>query len=238
MRNLTLLACLIFISLTRLSAQVPANAFKDTRIALYVSQRGLNFNGAYTILFGSYVSRQDTLGVIEEDLERGVSIKLGTFVADALPRYLGARGTVFVNAEPELGMAFVRANQNFDRTGTRLNMVPSRGLMAADTKYVLVIDELELHTDERVAVYSISNRIVSEKRIARLGRIRLKLYDVNTGTLTADVSVNYDEEKSPNQHAYFRLPDGSPAAEVFFTRVLNSALAELFRKLAAGAGAP
>ncbi len=212
---------------------LPPNALRGQGVALYVSQRGLEFSGAYTVLFGAYLASKDTLGLLEEDLKRGVSIKLGTFLCDALPRYLGATGCTFVNADAVLGPAFVRANSGPDRLGTRLNVSALSNLLPSEMKLALVVDAIELHSQERTAVYSISNRIVSEKRTVRLGSIRLKLYDLNTGDLLADANVPYDDERSAHRHAYFSVGDGTAAAEVFFARMLNTALVQVFGQLAA-----
>ncbi len=231
MRPLLFALLLVANSLLAQQPPLPPNALREQGVALYVSQRGIEFSGAYTILFGAYVARQDTLGVMEEDLKRGVSIKLGTFLCDALPRRLGTGPCTFVNADPVLGPAFVRASSAPDRLGTRLNLAALNGLVPAATRYALVVDVMELHSQERTAVYSISNRIVSEKRIARLGRIRLKLYDLQSGALVADADLPYDDERSPHRFAYFRLDDGAAAAEVFFARMFNTALVEVFRQV-------
>lgn len=211
---------------------LPANVLRGHGVALYVSQRGLEFSGAYTVLFGAYLATKDSLGLLEEDLKRGVSIKLGTFLCDALPRHLATGACTFVNADPVLGPAFVRASSAPDRLGTRLNVAALANLVPAGMRYALVVDRLELHSQERTAVYSISNRIVSERRTVRVGHIRLKLYDLRSGDLIADADTPYDDERSPHRHAYFSVGDGTAAAEVFFARMFNTALVALFTQAA------
>ena len=131
-------------------------------IAVYTSKKNLTFDAPYFKPLAYYLQVNDSLGLSEEDLKLGVTIKFGHFLQQEIERITGAR-VIFLNAEPSLAKVF---QEYYDET--RPNPRVSSYLPKID--YFFTVSNINLSTITETQLWVISNKLVNEKKKRFVGR--------------------------------------------------------------------
>lgn len=131
-------------------------------IAVYVSKKNLTFDAPYFKQLAYYLQANDSLGLSEEELKLGVTIKFGHFLQQELARETGA-SVVFLNAEPALAKSFLEYYDD-----TRPNPRAASYLPKID--FLFTVSSINLSTVTETQLWVISNKLVNEKRKRFIGK--------------------------------------------------------------------
>jgi len=227
--HLPYLICLFFAAVlwampTLASAQPKVTTpFANKRVAIYLSKKNLTYNSDFQLFMGGFLLGDDSLNLSDESFKLALSIKLGDYWAQTFNQQLGANGCLFVNADPGLGAAFVN---NTSSNGLNINNLRPI-LLDRQIDYVWVIDELQLNTELRKSVYTISNQIITEHRKVKVASISYQLYNVATNQMTANVQSVYDPDKHKTLPPYL-VATGPSNAERYLVQLSNFCLRDMF----------
>lgn len=205
-------------------AQESLNRFKDHTVGVYVSKKNLKIAPSMYQLMGSFIRHQDTVGLSEENLQLGLSIKLGEFLTSIIVTELEADSTYFINAIPNLGGQFIKAYGNGKLSFSGLNL-PKK------TDYILVVESAYFFTEHKQSVATYSKHIFTQKRTIKKADVYLRLYNVHTGKLSGETIVAFDDENARSDNQLWDWTKFPTASEQFTAKVLNLSLFLLFATL-------
>lgn len=221
-RLLLFLCCAGLAQLLAAQNGPPPNALAGKRVAVYVSKKGVMFSEQYNKMLGHYLTQQDSLGLSEEEIRQGVSIKLGNDLVALLQEKFKTKQAYFINAMPELARAVIAAGDGAE------SLRDAAPLLEAQTDYVLVLEQYYLTGEYRNAVYTISNRMYNERRFAQLAFVTARVYDGRGQLVHQLISHTFDGDRVANATAYYTpAPDAGPAQR-HNARILNGFFYRLF----------
>jgi len=215
---------LFWLTLNGLMAQESVNRFKEKTIGVYVSKKNLKIAPSMYQLMGSFIRYQDTVGLSEENLQLGLSIKLGEFLTNIITQELKADSTYFINAVPNLGGRFIKAYGSGKLSFTGLNLPPS-------TDYVLVVESAYFFSEQKKSVATYSKHMFTQKRTIKKADVYLRLFNVQSGKLTGETIVAFDDENSRSENQLWDWSKFPTAGEQFTAKVFNLSLFLLFATL-------
>lgn len=207
-----------------LMAQEAVNPFKGKIVGIYVSKKNMKVTPPMYQLMGSFIRYQDTVGLSEEDMQLGLSIKLGEFLTNVTASELQADSAYFINSVRGVGDRFIKAYNAGKLSFTGLNL-------PASTDYILIVESAGFFTEEKKSLASYSKHIFTQKRTIKKADIYLKLYNVHTNKLSGETIVAYDDENSRSESQLWDYTKFPTAGEQFTGKVFNLSLFLLFATL-------
>jgi len=206
----------------------PETPFAGHRVAVYVSKKNLAVANSLKPPIAAFLQLEDSLGLTEENIRLAFSVKLGNYLTQGLSRELHADSSYFLNATPALAQKFVplyTANRWTPERPSSTELLSS--LWLPNTRYLLALDSLSLHTETRRAYFAISNRITTERREVIVARAAFRVFEVPSGQLVASAHYTYDTERSPEPTPYITSAGQSTPAVAFLDEVVNEGLQRL-----------
>jgi hypothetical protein len=190
---------------------------------VYVSKKNITYSATLAQPLAAFLQGNDSLGLQEEELKLGLSVRLGNALIAAMDAGLRTDSAWFLNANPEAARAFITA---YD--GQFLNLPAVQNRLRPGTAYLLVVDSLHMSTVLRRSYFTVSNHIVTERRNVLLARLTLRLYDVQARRFTASSTVLYDADRPPPLVPYVNLTNDLSDAASFLNEVFNLGFQQLF----------
>ncbi|MCZ2355942.1 MAG: hypothetical protein LC115_04515 [Bacteroidia bacterium] len=138
------------------------NSLSGKTVAVYISKKNLLFDAAYFKPLAYYLQVNDSLGLSEEDLKLGVSVKLGYFLQQEIARLTGAH-VIFLNADPALAKPFLEYYDD-SRPNPRLNTYLPK------VDYIFYVSAINLSTITESQLWVISNKLINEKKKRFIGK--------------------------------------------------------------------
>ena len=163
---------------------------KGKTVAVYFSKKQFTFDDNYRIPLSQFIRSDQGSKAEIEDLKLQTLISLGTLFSAQLGKASGADSVYFLNEFPEKARAFIK---NYSSETHQLEAIPSD---FPKTDFILVVNPLMLGSYKTSAVFTRSNRIVTEQVVVKTARMRMELYDPRRGLLQHIHKACMDERKT------------------------------------------
>ena len=167
------------------------NPFLNKRIGVYISKKNLKFNTEYYKTLSAFIGQEDTIGLSSQEINLGMSVRLGMYLTEKLTKVFKADSAFFVNENPNIARGFLKVYNNPNvGINSLLKTLPQR------IDYILILEGLNLYTEDRNNLATYSNQIFTQKRKIKRADLTLRILNLKTGKLSPPTVVNFDEENS------------------------------------------
>lgn len=190
---------------------------KDKTVAVYFSKKQFSFDASFRIPLSQFILSDKGEEEDIEDIKTQTLISLGTLFSQQLKPATEADSVYFLNEYPDRARAFISNYNSEERS-----LSPPGDAMTG-TDYILVINPFVLGSYKTSVVYTRSNRLITQKVIVKTGRVRLDLYDSQTGRLVNYTEACLDEQKTPVPKILFEFHMKSSRTGNFLSRLFSLA---------------
>ncbi|MEM0998220.1 MAG: hypothetical protein AAGN35_14260 [Bacteroidota bacterium] len=209
-----------------LSAQdVSGFPLEGKTVAVYFSKKQFVFDSSFRIPLSQFILSDKGEDAPIEDIKTQTLISLGTLFSEQLQPAAQADSVYFLNEFPAQARAFIA---NYDSENRTLGPT---GEIFAGTDYILVVNPFVLGSYTTSAVYTRSNRLITEKVMVKTGRVRIEIYDAAQGNRVHSTEVCIDERKTAVPDILFEFHMRSSRTGNFLARLFSLAIFHLNYRL-------
>lgn len=209
---------LIFGVLYGQTPEPEAYPLRGKRVAIYLSKRQFEFNDHYLIFLSQFVKSDQGRASTLENLKEQTMISLGEMLEAQLKEATRADSVFFLNRFPGVARKFIKKYDS-DR-----HFLPPLGDALDGIDYIFVINPMVLGTYKTSAVYSRSNRIMTQSVINKTGSVRIDVYDPRSGELRYVHKACFDEKESRAPEMYFDFRNDESRTGHFLARLFSTAV--------------
>lgn len=172
---------------------------KGKRVAVYFSKKHFSFDDNYRIPLSQFIISDECADTEIENIKLQSLVALGTLFSQQLEGPTQADSTYFLNEFPNLAQAFM---EHYSADDHSLDPI---GAAFAGTDYILVVNPFILGSYKTSSVYSRSNRIITEQLVIKTARLRIELFDPNSGQRLHVYETCIDDRKTAVKDIFFEF---------------------------------
>ncbi len=216
----------VFFLLAFFTPFLPAqnNWLSGKKIGIYLSKKQFNFNENYNTPLTQLLQAGGKEAKNIEDLKSEVLVILGEEIEKQCKQNLGLDSAWFVNANPEAARKVV---SQLSGTLAKLDLHQPE---FSGTDFIVIVGEIELGHYKTSAIYSRSNRILTEQILNRSGRVSIKVFKTQDGSLFYEGSSCLTENDLPKRERLFSFYNESSAVGDFLGTLFSGVFSPLFGK--------
>ena len=193
----------------------PVYPLKGKTVAVYFSKRQFSFDDNYRIPLSQFIRSDQGTETEIEDLKLQSLVAIAALFSAQLKAASQADSVYFLNEFPELARTFIGAYSSQER-----KMTPARDAFG-QTDYVLVVNPFILGSYKTSAVYTRSNRIITEQVVVKTARIRFELYNPRDGLMMHIFEACMDERQTAVPEILFQFHIKSSKTGKFLGRLFS-----------------
>jgi hypothetical protein len=191
---------------------------KGKRVAVYFSKKHFNFDDNYRIPLSQFIKSDQGDKAEIEDIKLQTLVALGTLFSHQLKAATQADSVFFLNEFPQLASAFI------GKYGSDDHALEALGSAFDSVDYVLVVNPFILGSYKTSSVYSRSNRIITEQVVVKTGRIRMELFEPQSGARRHVFESCIDERKTPVKEILFEFHMEASRTGQFLAKLFSLAV--------------
>lgn len=210
-----LMICIFGPAFSQVDSLMP---LKGKTVAVYFSKRQFTFDNNYRIPLSQFIRSDMGHEAAIEDIKTQTLISLGALFSSQLAACTEADSVFFLNENPDLARPFIQGYDAYEHSLSPL------GESFADIDYVMVMNPLILGSYTTSAVFTRSNRLITERIINKTARVHLELFDTKGAGLLTAVDACFDERKTPVPQQYFEFHMEHSITGTFLARLFSLAV--------------
>jgi hypothetical protein len=191
---------------------------RGKRVAVYFSKKHFSFDDNYRIPLSQFIKSDEGDDAEIENIKLQTLVALGTLVSQQLKQPTQADSVYFLNEFPEKASAFMAHYISDDHS------LSPTGTAFAGTDYILVVNPFILGSYKTSSVYTRSNRIITEQVVVKTARIRIELFDPQSGQRMHVYESCIDDRKTAVKDIFFEFHMQSSRTGRFLAKLFSMAV--------------
>lgn len=203
-----------------LQAQVNSGTLplRGKRVAVYFSKKHFSFDDNYRIPLSQFIKSDEGKDAEIENIKLQTLVALGTLFSQQLEQPSQADSVYFLNEFPSLAQAFIDQYSSDDHS------LGAIGSAFSGTDYILVVNPFILGSYKTSSVYSRSNRIITEQVVIKTARIRIELFEPQSGQRMHVYETCIDDRKTVVKDLFFEFHMQSSRTGRFLSKLFSLAV--------------